>query len=257
MRRMLLVSLASLAVLPSSTSLTAQSPTRAEELAAREAALPTAVGGPVFASVPPRFVPGRTREDGELEGGQPTWVQYDNGTLTALPTAFGRIYGNVFDVYSDGDTYFWPINLNSFSFYFMEDGSADSNLIFNVGGASFFGAPPSPWTSVEVDGLLNSGPSFSSPVVNVVPATVLGTLMESVEYVYIGAWSLNTASTFPVNNETLGLNDTSSLGAGFKGFTASSGLGPIQLNPQPFNALLRANVTPKTFPVEILAFEVE
>lgn len=180
-------------------------------------------------------------------------MQYDNGMLTALPTAFGAIFGNRFSLGIAGvslDT----ITLNSFSFFFMEDSLPDTGLFLQPAD------PLNPTSisaraSVNVTGLMNSGPNFSMPVLNVVPQAALGTTGMFNDTFFLGGWCLNTATMFPINNEVIGLDTNLTQ---VKGFTASSGVGAVAFSAQPFNAILRANVTsPNLVPVELMAFEVD
>ena len=214
-----------------------------------------AINGPVFSRVAPRFASGGRggalgdKVDGPFTG----TVQYDSGTINALPTGFGLIFGNRFDRTSGGSAFSGSlIQLNSFSFYFLEDSTADTGLFLQpaepVGGGSFLAR-----ASASIVGLVNSGPSFSAPVLNVIPQPALGTSGQfAADTFYLGAWSLNDATTFPVDNETIGL-DTN----GSQGYTAASGVGVIAFNNQLFNAVLRANITTNVVPVELMSFEVD
>jgi hypothetical protein len=194
------------------------------------------------------------RTGGTVQEDTATMV-YDNGTLTALPIGFGLIFGNEFSEGVSGVA-LATITLNSFSFYFMEDSTADTGLFFQVSDPLGAGSI-SALASVDVAGLANSGPSFSSPTLNVRAATALGATNMFFDTFYLGGWCLNSATTFPVDNETLGLNTTFNTG-NQKGFTASSGTGPVAFGSGAFNAMLRANVTsPVTVPVELMSFGVE
>lgn len=183
-------------------------------------------------------------------------IQYDNGTLSALPTAFGQVFGNRFQSGVGGvplDT----ITLNSFSFYFLEDSTSDTSLFFqpadplNAGSISARG-------SINISGLSNSGPSFTTPVLNVIPQSSLGTSGMFNDTFYLGAWSLNSASSLPTTNEVIGLATN---GPCFNGYTASSAPalgGPVSFSNQAFNAIIRANITsPAAVPVELMRFSVE
>lgn len=179
-------------------------------------------------------------------------MQMDDGNLTALPTVFGQVYGNRFSL-GQGGVQLDTITLNSFSFYFMEDSVSDTSLFFQP-------ADPNNATSINarastnVTGLTNAGQSFSNPVLNVVPQSALGTTGVFNDTFFLGGWCLNSAVTFPINNETLGLATN---GPRQQGYTAVSGTGPVAFAAQPFNAILRANVTsPNTVPVELMSFEV-
>jgi hypothetical protein len=181
---------------------------------------------------------------------------YDNGTLTALPIGFGLIFGNQFSE-GVGGVALATITLNSFSFYFMEDSTPDTGLFFQISNP-LNSSSISALVSANISGLANSGPSFSSPTLNVRSAAALGATNMYFDTFYLGGWCLNSATTLPIDNETLGLNDTFNTG-NQKGYTASSGTGPVAFgNAQPFNAMLRANVTsPETVPVELMSFGVE
>lgn len=203
--------------------------------------------GPVFSTLSePIVLPGGT------EGGDT--MQYDSGTIDAIPTGFGIVVGNKFNLGAGGaelDT----ITLNSFSFYFAEDSVTDTRLFFQPSDP---GATPNQIVSrasVEVAGLVNAGPSFSMlAVINVIPQSALGTTGMFTDTFFLGGWCLNSATALPVDNETLGLSTGD---AQQKGFTASSGVGTLTSVPQAFNAVLRANITsPTTVPVELMAFEV-
>lgn len=184
-------------------------------------------------------------------------MQYDDGALTALPTIFGAVYGNRFDQGLLGVA-LGALTLNSFSFYFMEDSLPDTGLFFQP-------ADPlntmsiSARASVNVTGLMNSGASFMTPVLNVIPQSALGTTGMFTDTFYLGGWCLNSNTMFPVSNEALGLS-TGEINAGDrrKGYTAFSGIGAVLFTDQPFNAIVRANVTSAALvPVELMAFEAE
>lgn len=201
-------------------------------------------GAPAFATVPPRA--GTSPENTDT-------MQYDDGNLTALPTVFGAIFGNRFSQGVGGvdlDT----ITLNSFSFYFLEDSLPDTGLFFQ---------PADPVNTMSINarastnitGLMNSGPSFMTPVLNVIPQASLGTSGMFTDTFFLGAWCLNSATMFPINNEMIGLATN---GPQQKGYTASSGTGAVPFASQAFNAILRANVTsPATVPVELMSFSVD
>lgn len=219
---------------------------------------PTKGAGPVFSGLNRGYAaPGRT---GEGASAGTATVQYDNGTLNALPTVFGAIYGNRFDRGIGNDPITGALTLNSFSFYFMEDDLADTGLFFqpaDPAGASMITGR----ASVNVGGLLNSGQSFSNPQLNVIAQSALGTTGVFSSTMFLGGWCLNAQTTLPVDNETIGLNDTAQFGEGgtpaFHGYTASSGTGPQSMVPQSFNAILRANLTGNVIPVELMAFDVD
>jgi hypothetical protein len=195
------------------------------------------------------------RSAGPIQENTDTMV-YDNGTLTALPTAFGLVFGNQFSE-GVGGVALATITLNSFSFYFMEDSTSDTGLFFQISNP-LNATSISVLNSVDVAGLANSGPSFSSPTLNVRPASALSATNMYFDTFYLGAWCVNSATTFPVDNETIGLNSTFNTG-NQKGYTASSATtGAIAFANQPFNAMLRANVTsPETVPVELMSFDIE
>lgn len=181
-------------------------------------------------------------------------MQYDDGNLTALPIIFGAIYGNRFNGGKPAGTPLSTITLNSFSFYFMEDSLPDTGLFFQPADPLNAGSI-SVRTSVNVGGLNNSGQSFSNPVLNVIPQTALGTTGGFFNTFYLGAWCLNTALTFPINNEVIGLATNGPIQKGYTAISASGG--PVPFSNQAFNAILRANVTsPNTVPVELMSFEV-
>jgi hypothetical protein len=179
---------------------------------------------------------------------------YDDGMVTALPSVFGQIYGNKFSQ-GVGGVPLSTITLNSFSFYFLEDSPTDTGLFFQpghpVGPTSFFAR-----ASTNVGGLINSGSSFTTPVLNVVPQTALGTTGVFSNTFFLGGWCLNGVTTFPVDNETLVLATN---GPRLQGYTASSAASAtIAYFAQPFNAILRANVTsPNAVPVELMAVSAE
>ena len=190
-------------------------------------------------------------------------MRYDDGNLSALPTGFGIIYGNRFLLGMNGSP-LSTITLNTFSFYFLEDDLADTDLFFQpadpLNTASILAR-----ASVNVTGLVNSGPSFSNPVLNVVPQSALGTPGTFFNTFLLGAWSLNSATALPVDNEAVGLatNTTGLFGGGidgFRGYTAESGTGTQPFARGPFQVILRATVTTPNFPlvpVELMAFQIE
>lgn len=180
-------------------------------------------------------------------------MQYDNGTLSALPSTFGQVYGNRFSL-GVGGVQLDAITLNSFSFYFLEDSLADTGLFLQ---------PADPLNtmsinaraSVNIGGLMNSGPSFMTPVLNVIDQSMLGTTGMFNDTFFLGAWCVNSVTMFPVNNEAIGLATN---GPRQQGYTAVSGMGAVAFVAQPFNAIIRANITsPNTVPVELMNFDVE
>lgn len=180
-------------------------------------------------------------------------MQYDDGSLTALPTVFGAIYGNRFSQ-GVGGVPLGALTLNSYSFYFMEDSLPDT-------GAFVQPADPlntmsiSARASVNITGLMNSGPNFSAPVLNVIPQAGLGTSGMFNDTFFLGAWCLNSATMFPVNNEVIGLATN---GPRQQGYTAVSGTGAVAFAAQPFNAIVRANVTSAALvPVELMSFGID
>lgn len=203
-----------------------------------------AAGGAVLANVPPRA--GVSPEDTAT-------MQYDDGSLTALPTVFGAIYGNQFSLGVAGVP-LGALTLNSFSFYFMEDSLPDTGLFFQP-------ADPlntmsiSARASVNVTGLMNSGANFSAPVINIIDQSALATTGMFTDTFFLGAWCLNSATMFPINNEVIGLATN---GPRQQGYTAVSGTGAQAFSAQAFNAILRANVTSAaTVPVELMSFSVD
>lgn len=181
-------------------------------------------------------------------------MKYDNGVVNALPTAFGQIFGNRFDQ-GVGGIALGAITLNSFSFYFLEASAADTGLFIQAAD------PLNPTSisgrvSINITGLVNSGPSFSTPQINIVNQSALGTTGMFSNTFYLGAWCLNANATLPVDNETIALdtNNTSN----FKGFTATSGTGSQSFSMGGFNAILRANVSSAAqVPVELMSFEIQ
>jgi hypothetical protein len=184
-------------------------------------------------------------------------LQYDSGSVTALPTAFGQIYGNLFNVTSASGTFPAIFSLNSFSFLFAEDSLADTAMFFQIGDASSTAISSyQVRTSVDVPGLVNAGSSFSNPVFNVIPQNALGTTGVFSNGFYLGAWCLNSNSIVPVDNEAIGL-DTATFNGAFQGYTGASGAaGTVVAQPQPFNAILRATIS-GPIPVELMYYEVE
>lgn len=225
-------------------------PTKAAELAAAGRTQWTPGqerGGEAFAPLAQaKPAPGRGTENTATS-------QYDDGNLTALPIIFGAIYGNRWSL-GQGGVQLDTITLNSFSFYFMEDSVSDTSLFFQP-AAPMNTMSINALASSNVTGLMNSGPSFSAPALNVVNASVLGAATMFNDTFFLGGWCLNSALTFPINNETLGLATN---GPRQQGYTAVSGTGAVAFAAQPFNAILRANITsPNTVPVELMAAGVE
>lgn len=178
----------------------------------------------------------------------------DDGNLTALPTTFGLIYGNRFSL-GTGGVALGALTLNSFSFYFLEDSLPDTGMFIQPGSPGTAASLIEARASVNITGLLNSGPSFSSPQLNVVPQTELGTVGTFSNTFFLGGWCVNSATTFPITNEMIGLATN---GPRQQGYTATSGTGPVAFAAQAFNAILRANVTSaQNVPVELMAFDVE
>jgi hypothetical protein len=177
-------------------------------------------------------------------------MQYDDGNLTALPTIFGQVYGNRFKD-GVGGVPLGTLTLNSFSFFFMEDSLTDTSLFFQPADP-LNSVSVSARASVNVTGLQNSGPSFSNPILNVVSQPALGTTGVFNNTMFLGAWCLNSATVLPVSNEVIGLATN---GPRQEGYTALSGTGPVVFAQQPFNAILRANVTSaQAVPVELMSF---
>lgn len=179
--------------------------------------------------------------------------QYDDGNLTALPIIFGQVYGNRWSLGVAGvqlDT----ITLNSFSFYFMEDSLPDTGLFFQP-AAPMNTMSINALASTNITGLMNSGPNFSAPVLNVINASLLGagaTMYN--DTFFLGGWCLNSNTMFPINNEVIGLATN---GPRQQGYTAVSGTGAVAFGAQAFNAIIRGNITsPNTVPVELMSFEV-
>lgn len=205
-------------------------------------------GAPVFSVVGAKSAPGGQRAPEDT-----ATMQYDDGNLTALPSVFGQVYGNRFSQ-GVGGVALDAITLNSFSFYFMEDSLPDTGLFFQAADPLDAGNISSR-VSVNVSGLSNSGASFSAPVLNVVPGAALGTSNMFNNTFFLGGWSLNSATAFPVNNEAIGLSTN---GPRQQGYTAVSGTGAVAFAAQPFNAIIRANVTsPNAVPVELMNFQVD
>lgn len=202
--------------------------------------------GPVMATLPAGSAAPIVNRDTQT-------MTYDNGTLTALPTIFGQVYGNKFHQGIMG-VELNTATLNSFSFYFMEDSIPDTGLFLQP-------ADPlntmsiSARASVNVAGLMNSGANFSAPVLNVIMQASLGTTGMFTDTFYLGGWCLNSNTMFPINNETLGLSTN---GPRQKGYTAVSGTGAVLFTAQPFNAIIRANVTSQALvPVELMSFSAD
>ncbi len=233
----------------------AQGPTKAQELQAAGIT---------------NWTPGMTRGQGPVisklanpinipatEAGGTQTIQYDSGTVAALPVGFGIIFGNNFNADNAGAALKATVTLNSFSFLFAEDSTADTGLFFQ-GAAPLNATSFSARVSVNVGGLVNAGSSFTNATAfNVIPQTALGTASNGMfsNSFFLGAWCLNANTTVPVDNEAIAL-DTNAFAGGNKGFTAASGTGPIAFAAQTFNAVLRANVT-GIVPVELMAFDVE
>lgn len=182
-------------------------------------------------------------------------LQYDDGVISALPVGFGTIFGNRFSLGTGG----LPLNtvtLNSFSFYFAEDSTADTGLFFQpadpLNATSIIAR-----ASINIGGLVNAGPSFSNlATINVLAQTALGTTGVFNDTFFLGAWCLNTNATVPVDNEAIGL----ATNAPFRGYTAVSGgaAASVAFAQQSFNAVLRANVTsPTAVPVELMSFAAD
>lgn len=202
--------------------------------------------GPAMATLPtPAAAPPGNRDTQTMV--------YDNGTLTALPIAFGQVFGNKFNQGIMGVS-LNAATLNSFSFYFMEDSAPDTGLFFQPSDP-LNTMSISARTSVNIAGLMNSGANFSAPVLNVIMQASLGTTGMFNDTFYLGGWCLNSATMFPVNNETIGLSTN---GPRQKGYTAVSGSGAVAFTAQPFNAILRARVTSASLvPVELMSFSAD
>ena len=202
------------------------------------------------AAVISELAPGSKAEAPQGVGGTGT-IQYDDGNFTALATVFGQIYGNQFSQ-GLGGAALGASTLNSFSFYFLEDSLSDTGLFLQPGVAGGPGVINA-LASVNVSGLLNSGADFSNPQLNVRPASDLGIgAVQFTDTLFLGGWSLNTASAFPVDNETIGLSTN---GPRQQGYTANSGGAgaSVLYTSQPFNAMLRANITSSNaVPVELM-----
>ena len=183
-------------------------------------------------------------------------MQYDDGNITALPVGFGQIWGNRFQL-GVGGVNLSTMTLNSFSFYFF-DTVADTGMFFQPADP-LNATSISARATVNITGLTNSGPSFTTPVLNVVPQSALGTGGTFSNTFYLGGWTLNANTTFPVDNEAIGLaTNTTGIGSGYRGYTADSGTGAQPFAAGSFQAILRANVTsPNPVPVELMAFDVE
>ena len=201
--------------------------------------------GPVTATLGNSTVVGIPEDTGTMT--------YDDGLATALPTVFGQIYGNKFSQ-GVGGVPLSTVTLNSFMFYFLEDSLADTGLTFHVSD------PLNPTSisarvSQNITGLANSGPAFTSPVLNTIPQVALGTTGVFSNTFFLGAWCLNINTTPPVDNEAIVLATN---GPRQQGYTANSGVGAVPFAMQPFNAILRANVTsPAAVPVELMAISAE
>jgi hypothetical protein len=245
-----------LAVALTSTVVAAQGPSKQAELQAKGITNWTPGmnrGQAAYHGVGTRFAGGPAAQ---IQGVTGT-LQYDSGTLTALPILFGQVYGNQFNVNNNGNPLGGTLTASSFHFYFMEDSTADTGLFFQP--ATFVGASTiNALASIDITGLANSGPSFSAPVLNDIQWTALGVAntFGSANGVFLGGWCLNSALTFPVTNETLGLDVTPG-NAGNKGYTATSGVGNVAYAAQSFNAILRLTATAPNIPVELMSFGVQ
>lgn len=212
-------------------------------------------GGPVMSSLGTSLA---APINGFRVPGDTQTMVYDDGAMSALPTIFGAIYGNRFDEGLLGVP-LGALTLNSFSFYFLEDSLPDTGLFFQASDP-LNTMSITVRTSINVTGLMNSGPSFMTPVLNVIPQAALGTTGMFTDTFYLGGWCLNSNTMFPINNEMIGLSAGEvNGGARRKGYTAvSATAGPVTFANQPFNAILRANVTSAALvPVELMAFEAE
>jgi hypothetical protein len=184
-------------------------------------------------------------------------TKYDSGSVTALPTVFGLIYGNHFDIDNSGNPLKATITLHSLSFLFAEDSLADTSLFIFVASA---GATPGlihSRASINIAGLANAGSSFTNlAAFNVIPQPALGTTGMFSGSLYLGAWCLNANTTVPVDNEAIGL-DAGTFAGGFQGFTATSGgaTSSVAFGMQNFNAVLRATIP--GVPVELMSFDIE
>lgn len=182
-------------------------------------------------------------------------IQYDSGTVAALPTVFGLVYGNNFNADNSGSAFKATVTLNSFSMLFAEDSVADTGLFFQP-AAPLNATSISARASINIGGLTNAGSSFTNVTAfNVLPQSALGTTGVFSNSFYLGAWCLNVNTNVPVDNEAIAL-DTNAFTGGNKGYTAVSGTGPVAFVAQTFNAVMRANIT-GIIPVELMAFEVE
>lgn len=183
-------------------------------------------------------------------------MTYDDGNLTALPTTFGQVYGNRFKL-GIGGVELNTLTVQSFQFYFLEDSLPDTNLFFQIASPSTMTGSINALASVNVAGLMNSGPSFSAPVLNTIAGTALGGASVTMQNdtFYLGGWCLNSNTGFPVTNEVLGLATN---GPRQEGYTAASGTGPVLKTQQAFNTILRAHVTSMSLvPVELMTFGIE
>ncbi len=182
-------------------------------------------------------------------------MTYDDGTISALPTVFGKIYGNKFSQ-GVGGAALGTVTLNSFSFYFAENAASNTGLFFqpaDPGGA----ASINPRESINISGLVNAGASFSNlTTINLINQSALGTTGVFNDTFYLGAWCLNVNTTVPVGDKAIGLSTN---GPRRQGYTADVGAtGTVAMAAQPWNAVLRANVTSTvTVPVELMAFGAE
>ncbi len=183
-------------------------------------------------------------------------MMYDDGTISALPTVFGMVYGNKFSQ-GVGGAALGTVTLNSFSFYFAEDSTGDTGLFFQPADPGTASGLIAPRASLDIVGLVNAGSSFSNlTTINVINQSALGTTGVFNDTFYLGAWCVNVNTTVPVDNEAIGLSTN---GPRQQGYTAASGgAGTVAMAAQPWNAVLRANVTSAvTVPVELMAFDAE
>ncbi len=182
-------------------------------------------------------------------------MMYDDGTISALPTIFGMVYGNKFSQGAGGAA-LGTVTLNSFSFYFAEDSTADTGLFFQPASPGASAGVINARASINISGLVNAGASFSNlTTINVINQSALGTTGVFSNTFYLGAWCVNAATVVPVDNEAIGLSTN---GPRQQGYTAVSGTGTIVAAMQPFNAVMRATVTSAvTVPVELMAFDAE
>ena len=88
-------------------------------------------------------------------------MQYDDGTISALPTIFGQIFGNKFSQ-GVGGAALGTVTLNSFSFYFAEDSTGDTGLFFQPASPGATANMINGRASLDIGGLVNAGSSFSN-----------------------------------------------------------------------------------------------